>query len=76
MRNPDNKPSYEALESLVDAARERIADLEDNECFMSREINYLYSFIAWKNLSEEFAYFKENAHKEFDDELPFSTLKL
>ena len=76
MRNPDNKPSYEALESLVDAARERIADLEDNECLMSREINYLYSFIARKNLSEEFAYFKENAHEESDDELPFSTLTL
>ena len=76
MRNPDNKPSYEALESLVDATRERIADLEDNECFMSREINYLYSFIARKNLSEEFAYFKENAHEESDDELPFSTLTL
>ena len=76
MRNPDNKPSYEALESLVDAARERIADLEDNECLMSREKNYLYSFITWKNLSEEFAYFKENAHEESDDKLPFSTLTL
>ena len=46
MRSPDNKPSYEALEALIDTARERIADLEDNECFMSREINYLYSFIT------------------------------
>ena len=76
MRRSDNKPSYEVLESLIDTARERIADLEGNERFMSKEINYLYSFITWKNLSEEFAYFKENAHKEFDDELPFSTLKL
>ena len=76
MRNPDNKPSYEALESLVDAAHERIADLEDNECLMSREINYLYSFITWKDLSEEFAYFKENAHEKNDDNLPFSTLTL
>ena len=76
MRRSDNKPSYETLETLIDATRERIADLEDNECFMSREINYLYSFITWKNLSDEFAYFKENAHEESDDELPFSTLTL
>ena len=76
MRSPDNKPSYEALESLIDASRERIADLEGNERFMSREINYLYSFITWKNLSDEFTYFKENAHEESDDELPFSTLTL
>ena len=76
MRNPDNKPSYEAFEALFDATRERIADLEDNERFMSREINYLYSFISWKNLSDEFAYFKENAYEESDDELPFSTLTL
>ena len=76
MRRSDNKPSYEVLESLIDTARERIADLEENECFMSREINYLYSFITWKNLSDEFAYFKENAHEESDDELPFSTLTL
>ena len=46
MKSIDNKPSYEALESLIDAARERIANLENNECFMSREINYLYSFIV------------------------------
>ena len=76
MRTPDNKPSYKALESLVDATRERIADLEDNERFMSREINYLYSFITWKNLSEEFAYFKENAHEKCDDDLPFLTMTL
>ena len=59
MRSPDNKPSYEVLESLIDTARERIADLEGNERFMSKEINYLYSFITWKNLSDEFTYFKE-----------------
>ena len=76
MRDLDNKPSYEALESLIGAAHGRIADLEENECFMSREINYLYSFITWKNLSDEFTYFKENAHEESDDELPFSTLTL
>ncbi len=76
MRTLESKPSYDALESQVETAREHIADLEDNERYMCREINYLYSFITWKNLSEEFAYFKENAHEKSDDDLPFLTLTL
>ena len=76
MRSSDNKPSLEALKALIDATQRRIADLEDNEYFMSREINYLYAFIKWKNLSDEFAYFKENAHEKCDDDLPFLTMTL
>lgn len=76
MRILESKPSYDVLEAQVEIARERIADLEDNERFICRELNYLYSFITWKNLSEEFAYFEKNAHEKCDDDLPFLTMTL
>lgn len=55
------KMSYEALETWYKATHDHIKDLEENEREMGREINYLYSFISWKDLSDEFEYFKENA---------------
>ncbi len=72
----EGKISYEALESWCKAAYDHIKYLEENEHEMGREINYLYSFISWKHLSDEFEYFKENAHEEYDDNLPFPTLTL
>lgn len=76
MRIYESKPSYDALELQVKLAREHSAELEDNERLMVREINYLYSFITWKDLSAKFAYFKENAHEKCDDDLPFLTMTL
>ena len=68
--------SFEILEHWYKTSREHIADLEENELSMGAEIHYLHSFIERKNLSDEFKYFKENAHEEFNDEHPFPKLTL
>ena len=76
MRSIEEKMSYEVLESQYESAYERIKDLEENERIWGKEIHYLYSFISWKHLSEEFEYFRENAQEVYDDDLPFPTLTL
>ena len=72
----ERKMSYEALESWCEAVHEHIKHLEEIEREMGHELNYLYAFISWKHLSCDFEYFKENAHEEYDDDLPFPTLTL
>ena len=49
--------------------------LKDQE-FDHTEIKYLSGFISYKNLEEEYQYFRENAHEEYDKDLPFPTLTL
>ena len=39
-------------------------------------LRYLRDFIHYKNLEDEFRYFKENAHEEYEPDLPFSYLTL
>lgn len=48
---------------------------DDNERYIN-ELRYLESFIEWKNLNEEFLYFKNNAYETYDEDLPFSRLTL
>ena len=40
------------------------------------ELRYLEAFIEWRNLNEEFLYFKNNAYEKYDENLPFSRLTL
>ena len=35
------------------------------------EMEYLSDFISWKNLQAEFEYFRANAHKEENPDVPF-----
>ena len=40
------------------------------------EIRYMHDFIHYKNLDEEFQYFKEYAHEDTEVDLPFPNLVL
>ena len=40
------------------------------------EWRYLCEFIHYQKLDEEFKYFRENAHEEVEEDLPFSRLTL
>ena len=48
---------------------------DDNERYLN-DLRYLEAFIDWKNLNEEFLYFKKNAYEKYDEDLPFSRLTL
>lgn len=53
---------------LLDLIREHNDTLEERR--------YMNDFIYYKNLDEEFRYFKEHAHEDTETELPFPYLVL
>ncbi len=40
------------------------------------EMRYLHDYIHYKGLDEDYAYFRENAHEDTSEELPFPSLVL
>ena len=40
------------------------------------EMRYLYDFIHYRDLDEDYAYFRENAHEDTSEELPFPSFVL
>ena len=70
------KKKYNRLEERYDILNEHMLDItDDNERYL-KNLRYLEAFIDWKNLNEEFLYFKNNAYEKYDEDLPFSRLTL
>ena len=49
--------------------------IEDYRC-AEEDLKYLNDFIHYKNLDEEFQYFRKHAHDDENSELPFPYLVL
>ena len=49
--------------------------IREHECTLKAN-RYMNDFIHYKNLDEEFNYFKEHAHEDTETELPFPYLVL
>lgn len=49
-----------------------VEDCKQNEA----DLRYLNEFIRYKKLIDEYQYFRENAHEEYEEDLPFSYLTL
>ncbi len=64
------------LYSQLDEMRSIISDLMDDQDKALAEIRYLSEFITYKRLNEEYRYFRENAHEEYEEDLPFPHLTL
>ena len=70
------KKKYKRLEERYDILNKHMLDItDDNERYL-KDLRYLEAFIDWKNLNEEFLYFKNNAYEKYDENLPFSRLTL
>jgi len=66
-----NTMSYDSLQEVYEEASYLLVnEMEDNNRLRD-EIEYLSDFISWKKLDEEFYFFKENAVRNPNDELPF-----
>lgn len=61
--------NYEELSGFLRSAMDR----HDQDV---EEMRYLYDFIHYKELDEEYWYFRENAHEETSKALPFPSLVL
>lgn len=70
------KKKFLRLKEQYDELNEYILDIRDDNERYQKELRYLEAFIEWKNLSDEFSYFKKHAFKKTDEDLPFSRLTL
>ena len=67
---------YQHLQEYYQEMNEYLLDLiQEHECTLE-EKRYMHDFIHYKNLDEEFSYFKEHAHEDTQTELPFPYLVL
>ncbi len=71
-----SKIPYKRLEELVSEMREHISDQDKDLKMLASDFQYLTDFIRWKGLSDEYQYFKENAHMECPDNVPFGSYVL
>ena len=62
---------YQQLKEQFDELRSYAVDVAANCDDMAEELKYLVDFIKHKNLEDEFQYFRDHAHLDDSDELPF-----
>ena len=48
----------------------------DSQYRDTEEMRYLYEFIRYKDLGDEYSYFRENAHEVCREDMPFPILTL
>ena len=70
------KKMYAQLRKHCQALYEHMLDLDGDNQTMGTELKYYADYISWKNLNEEFLYFKEKAYEIHDGNSPFPTLRL
>ncbi len=72
----DKAIEVQNLNNQIEYMRDAINDLLDDQEIAHEEIKYLDAFISYKKLEKEYRYFRENAHEEYDEDLPFPILTL
>lgn len=70
------KKKYKKLQKSYEFLDSYVHDITNDQKRYINDIRYLEAFIEWKNLNEEFLYFKNNAYEKYDEALPFSSLTL
>ncbi len=70
-------PSIKWIHSIMNELYDHIQDQDGEIKELSLELKYLNDFITWHGLTEDFEFFKANAHEEkLDEDLPFTTYVL
>jgi len=67
---------YQNLRERYEEMNDFLLSLLDDHKRAEEDLKYLNAFIHNKNLDEEFRYFRENAHEEYEPDLPFPYLTL
>ena len=67
---------YQHLLERYEEMNDYLLELIDEHERTKKERRYMSDFIHYKNLDEEFSYFKEHAHEDTDTELSFPYLVL
>ena len=67
---------YNNLLAHCNEMRDYLRDLLDDQEQDRIEMEFLCAFISYKNLDEEYRYFREHVHEQYSDDMPFPTLTL
>ena len=67
---------YQQLLERYEEMNAYLLDLIEEHNRTQEERRYMNDFIHYKNMDEEFSYFKEHAHEDTETELPFPYLVL
>lgn len=67
---------YQNLQERYEEMNDFLLSLLDDHKRAEEDLKYLNAFIHCKKLGEEFRYFRENAHEEYEPDLPFPYLTL
>ena len=71
-RNQNNwKKKYEDLQEMFQEMSDYLQEVVTQQQSQAESIDYLSDYIAYKGLEEDFYYFRENAHRESDEDTPF-----
>lgn len=68
--------SYDRLRLVHRETSDYLLDLIEDNKRAEDELRYLNEFIQYKKLEDEFQYFKDHAHEECYEDLPFPYLTL
>lgn len=71
-----SKSKYRSLQESYDEMHEYLLGLIEDHNRTLAELRYRSEFISYKNLEDEFHYFKEHSKEVYDEDLPFSRLTL
>jgi len=75
-RKVDLEKEIRDLQERFDMVCDDYVRLKEEQIRDAEKIRYMNDFIVFKNLEDEFIYFKENAHEDQDADLPFPKLIL
>ena len=68
--------TYQNLQERCSEMSDFISSLVEDCKHNEADLRYLNEFIRYKKLNEEYQYFRENAHEEYEEDMPFSYLTL
>ena len=67
---------YQTLQDRCFEMSDLISSLVEDCNHNEADLRYLNEFIRYKKLDEEYQYFRENAHEEYEEDMPFPYLTL
>lgn len=72
----NDKARIKLLEKNYSELLEHLQALNNEMEILNNDLEYMSNFISYHRLDDAYLYFRENAHRETDPELPFSFLTL
>ena len=76
MKHTSKQEQSVALDAFYQEMSAHIQELQDDLDHSQNELKFLQAFISCKGLDSEYKFFKENAHEEWIEDLPFPRFTL